>query len=95
MQRANPEKELIYGRVLSFTKILDIPETCQAIVSALIGNDCQSHARGHMLGMMKNGVSREEVITVREVCSQIVEKYGIKKWTGASPVPEPPMLNLS
>jgi hypothetical protein len=80
--------DLLYGRVFSFPDILGIPETGQVMVSALIGNDCQSHAYGHMLGMLRNGVSREEVVTVRDVYLKVVEMCGIKKWQGASEVPE-------
>lgn len=41
-----------------------------------------------MLGMLRNGVSREEVTTVRDVCARVVERCGIKKWEGASEVPQ-------
>ncbi|KAJ5560612.1 hypothetical protein N7513_003011 [Penicillium frequentans] len=80
--------ELLYGRVFSFTGVLDILETEQVIVSALVGVDCMEQVRSHMLGLLRNGAQREEVELVRRICALVVEKIGVRKSRNIPSVPE-------
>jgi hypothetical protein len=79
---------MMYARVFSFDKILDDLQTGQAIVSCLIGIDCEEQARNHMLGMMYNGARKEEMEMLREICAKCAEKCRVKFKGPPIPVPD-------
>lgn len=80
--------DLFYSYVFSFDKILNDLETGQAIVSCLIGIDCQEQMESHMKGMIYNGASKEEVETIQNICLRVVERLGVKPRTGPVSVPD-------
>ena len=79
--------ELLYAHVFSFPDILPVFETGQIIVSALLASDCPLQASGHMLGMLRNGATREEVSYVRDICVKMVGYWGVKAFTPFVDVP--------
>ncbi|CAM1510710.1 Fc.00g010450.m01.CDS01 [Cosmosporella sp. VM-42] len=81
-------RDLLYGHVFSFDKILDDLETGQAIVSCLIGIDCQEQLGNHMKGMMFNGAKREEIEMIRETCIRVAERLDVNFKTGPVPIPD-------
>lgn len=79
--------ELLYGRIFSFTEVLDILESEQVLVSALVGIDCVEQVRSHMIGLLRNGARREEVELVRQICALVVETIGVRKSRNIPAVP--------
>ncbi|RVX68255.1 hypothetical protein B0A52_07258 [Exophiala mesophila] len=91
-KKASPDydfimRELLYAHVFSFPDILPVFETGQIIVSALLASDCPLQASGHMLGMLRNGATREEVSYVRDICVKMVGYWGVKAFTPFVDVP--------
>ncbi|KAF2102368.1 hypothetical protein NA57DRAFT_71367 [Rhizodiscina lignyota] len=84
--------ELLYGHVFSFPAILGQLETGQVIITALASTDCQEQLRNHMMGMMINGATREEVQGVRAVVMALAERLGVRFKEGRETieVPHPP-----
>ncbi|KAI1608175.1 hypothetical protein EDD37DRAFT_183921 [Exophiala viscosa] len=85
--------ELLYSHVFSFPDILPVFETGQIIVSAVLASDCPLQASGHMLGMMRNGATREEVNYIRDICVKMVDYWGVKPFADFVAVPafDPPV----
>ncbi len=86
------DPDLFYGYIFSFPDILSKIESGQCIVAALLSIDCQEQVRNHMLGMMINGATREEVRGVRRVVIAVADRLGVmgKQNRRAIEVPEPP-----
>jgi alkylhydroperoxidase/carboxymuconolactone decarboxylase family protein YurZ len=80
-------RDLLYGRVFSFDKILDDLETGYVIVSTLIGIDCQYQLRNHMKGMLYNGATREELQDLLDLCLGLAKRLGVVFRSEARPVP--------
>ncbi|KAJ5125112.1 hypothetical protein N7448_004439 [Penicillium atrosanguineum] len=80
--------ELLYGRVFSFTEVLDILESEQVMVSALIGIDCVEQVRFHMIGLLRNGARRDEVDFIRQISALVVDTIGVKESRKIPTVPE-------
>lgn len=80
-------RDLLYGRVFSFDKILDDLETGYVIVSTLIGIDCQYQLRNHMKGMLYNGATREELQNLLDLCLGLAKRLGVVFRSEPRPVP--------
>lgn len=80
---------LMYGHVFSFVEILNVIESGQCIVAALLSTDCQEQARNHMYGMLVSGAKREEVQGVRAVVMAIADKLGVVGKQGRKAVDVP------
>ena len=80
-------RDLLYGRVFSFDKILDDLETGYVIVSTLIGIDCQYQLRNHMKGMLYNGATREELQELLDLCLGLANRLGVVHRSERRPVP--------
>ncbi len=72
------ETGYFYGYIFSFDKILNSIETSQAIVSALIGIDCQEQATNQMKGLMYNGGRKEDVAMIREVVVALAKRLDVR-----------------
>lgn len=79
--------DLFYGRIFSFDEILDDIETGHVIISALIGIDCHPQMKHHMIGMLINGVTREEIESTRSLCYKVAETLKIKFRHPAGEIP--------
>lgn len=81
---------MFYGRIFSFDEILDDKETGHVIISALIGIDCHPQMKHHMIGMLINGVSREEMESTRSLCYRAAKVLGVKFRHEMGVIPEKP-----
>ena len=82
--------DLFYGRIFSFDEILNDAETGHVIISALIGIDCHPQMRHHMIGMLINGVTREEIETTRTLCYRVADVLGVTFRHKPMEIPEVP-----
>jgi hypothetical protein len=69
--------DLFYGRIFSFNEILNDAETGHVIIAALIGIDCHPQMKHHMIGMLINGVTREEIESTRTLCYRAAKELGV------------------
>jgi hypothetical protein len=70
--------ELFYGHIFSFNGILNDLETEQVVVSALLGIDCPEQTRNHMMAMLMNGASHEDLEFIRSIVQRLAERGGIQ-----------------
>ncbi|OJJ06483.1 hypothetical protein ASPVEDRAFT_875524 [Aspergillus versicolor CBS 583.65] len=54
--------------------VLDILETEQVIVSALLGIDCPEQAKNHIVGILANGGRDEDLQFIRDIVSRIADR---------------------
>lgn len=80
-------RDLLYGHMFSFDAILSDLETGYVVVSTLIGIDCQAQLRHHMKGMLYNGATREELMSLRDMCLDVVDRLGMKARGEPKPIP--------
>jgi hypothetical protein len=66
--------DLFYGYIFSFDAVLNMLETEQVVVSALLGIDCPEQAKNHMLGILANGGRDEDLIFIRDIVSRVAER---------------------
>lgn len=83
----NSNTELTYGRILSFDGILNDMETHQAILASLMGNDCQEQVRDYAIGMMAQGVDREEIKSVRAIILNIAKHFEVTFYKDPAQIP--------
>jgi hypothetical protein len=82
--------DLFYGRIFSFDLILDDVETGHVIISALIGIDCHPQLRHHMIGLLINGQTREQIEATRALCYKVADMLDVKFRHPPMPIPEIP-----
>ncbi|OCL13963.1 carboxymuconolactone decarboxylase [Glonium stellatum] len=70
---------LMYGHLLSNTKILTPAETSFVLLAGLIPQDVNPQLKGHLKGAISNGATAEEVRAVRDVVIRICEASGMVK----------------
>lgn len=80
-------RDLLYGRIFSFDKILNDLDTGYVIVSTLIGIDCQYQLRNHQKGMLYNGATREELQDLLDLCLDLAKRLGVKFRSAPHPIP--------
>jgi len=68
-----------YGYILSPTGVLDAAESSMVVLASLIPQDVNPQLKGHLVGAVNNGASREEVGAVREAVVSICEAAGMKR----------------
>lgn len=81
------QTELFYGYIFSYDGILNTKQTGQVIISALVGIDCPEQGRNHMIGMLHQGMTIDELNFICQVCSLVAEKCGVKFKYGKMQVP--------
>jgi hypothetical protein len=86
---------LFYGRIFSFDEILNNAETGHVIISALIGIDCHPQMKHHMIGMLINGVTREEIEGTRGLCYRVARTLGVTFRHPMGEIPELPKADAS
>ncbi|KAK2783907.1 hypothetical protein FQN52_009426 [Onygenales sp. PD_12] len=87
------EPDLFYGRIFSFDEILDDVETGHIIISALIGIDCHPQMKHHMIGLLINGQSREDIEQTRSLCYGVADLLGVKFRHPKGQIPEVPVAS--
>ncbi|CAG9939931.1 unnamed protein product [Clonostachys rosea f. rosea IK726] len=70
-------KDIVYGRIFSYDGILDDTTSAFAMVSALYGMNSPGQMRNHQIGMLLNGVDREELIQMRKLLLQLASTLGV------------------
>jgi alkylhydroperoxidase/carboxymuconolactone decarboxylase family protein YurZ len=70
---------LMYGYLLSNTRILSAAESSFVLVAGLVPQDVNPQLKGHLKGAINNGATVEEVRAVREIALRICEASGMKK----------------
>ncbi|KAI9851308.1 MAG: hypothetical protein M1838_004044 [Thelocarpon superellum] len=82
---------LMYGYILSHTRVLSGVETSYVLIAGLIPQDVNSQLKGHLKGALNQGASVAEVRAVRDVVIRICEASGMTCWTadGSSSSPPP------
>ncbi|RNJ54939.1 hypothetical protein D7B24_009121 [Verticillium nonalfalfae] len=70
---------LMYGHILSNTRILSAPETSFVLIAGLIPQDVNPQLKGHLRGALNAGASKEEVAAVRDLVIRICEAAGMQK----------------
>jgi alkylhydroperoxidase/carboxymuconolactone decarboxylase family protein YurZ len=70
---------LMYGYLLSNTRILSATESSFVLVAGLVPQDVNPQLKGHLKGAINNGATVEEVRAVREIALRICEASGMKK----------------
>jgi hypothetical protein len=73
--------------VFSFDGILDDLTTGYAMLSGLYGMDCQNQLQHHMKGMLWNGATREDLVSLQDLCLGLIEILGISMRHGPAPIP--------
>lgn len=68
---------LMYGYILSNTKVLTAAESSYVLVAGLIPQDVNPQLKGHLKGALNNGATVEEVKAVREIVIRICEASGM------------------
>jgi hypothetical protein len=69
--------------------ILDDMETGYDILAALLGIDCQPQLKNHMIGLLLNGATREELAAVRDLCLGLARRLSVVFRNGLDPKPIP------
>ena len=85
--------DIVYGRLFSFDEIIDDMTSSYAMVSALYGMNSPGQMRNHMLGMLLNGASREELIELQKLLHGLAEILGVTFRFGPVEVPTLPVEN--
>lgn len=70
---------LEYGYILSPTAVLNAAETSFVILAALVPQDVNPQLKGHLVGALNNGATREQVAAVRDVVVKICEASGMRR----------------
>lgn len=83
-----------YGYILSPTGVLNAAETSYVVLAALVPQDVNPQLKGHLVGAVNNGASREEVNAVRGLVVRICEAAGMRRLKGEDMTPEGGNLNL-
>lgn len=83
-----------YGYILSPTGVLDPAETSYVVLAALVPQDVNPQLKGHLVGALNNGASRDEVNAVRGLVVRICEAAGMRRLKGEDTRPENASLNL-
>ncbi|KAI9821541.1 MAG: bifunctional AP-4-A phosphorylase/ADP sulfurylase [Phylliscum demangeonii] len=73
---------LLYGHVLSNTDTLSALETSWVMIAALVPQDVEPQLKGHLLGALNQGASRDQVNAVRAVVVRVCEAAGMRPWLG-------------
>jgi alkylhydroperoxidase/carboxymuconolactone decarboxylase family protein YurZ len=68
-----------YGYILSPTGVLNAAETSYVVLAALVPQDVNPQLKGHLVGAVNNGATREEVNAVRGLVVRICEAAGMKR----------------
>ncbi|KAK8058711.1 hypothetical protein PG994_009159 [Apiospora phragmitis] len=67
---------LVYGYLLSNTRVLSANETSFVLIAGLIPQDV---TQGHLRGALNNGATVEEVRAVRAIAVAICEAFGMER----------------
>jgi alkylhydroperoxidase/carboxymuconolactone decarboxylase family protein YurZ len=70
---------LMYGYLLSNTRILTAAESSFVLIAGLVPQDVNPQLKGHLKGAINNGATVEEVRAVREVAMRICERSGMRR----------------
>ncbi|ORY71759.1 AhpD-like protein [Pseudomassariella vexata] len=70
---------LVYGHLLSNTRVLSSAETSFVLIAGLIPQDVNPQLKGHLRGALNGGATVEEVRAVREVAVTICEAAGMTR----------------
>ncbi|EON63315.1 hypothetical protein W97_02542 [Coniosporium apollinis CBS 100218] len=76
---------LMYGYLLSNTRVLSPMESSFVLLAGLIPQDVNPQLKGHLKGALNNGATVEEVRAVREIVIRICEASGMKKLPDDAP----------
>lgn len=79
---------LEYGYILSPTGVLSAAETSYVVLAALVPQDVNPQLKGHLVGAVNNGASREEVNAVRGLVVSICEAAGMRRLKEHEMTPE-------
>jgi alkylhydroperoxidase/carboxymuconolactone decarboxylase family protein YurZ len=70
--------KLMYGYLLSNTRILSAAETSYVLIAGLVPQDVNPQLRGHLKGALSNGATVEEVRATREMALRICQAVGME-----------------
>ncbi|KAK8101226.1 uncharacterized protein PG998_007364 [Apiospora kogelbergensis] len=70
---------LVYGYLLSNTKVLSARETSFVMVAGLIPQDVNPQLKGHLRGALNSGATVEEVRAVRAIAIMVCEAFGMER----------------
>ena len=70
---------LMYGYLLSNTKVLNEAESSYVLIAALVPQDVNPQLKGHLKGAINNGAGVDEVRAVRECVLGICESSGMRR----------------
>jgi hypothetical protein len=59
------------------------------ILAALLGIDCQLQPKNHMIELLLNGATREELAAARDLCLGLARRLGVVFRKGLDPKPIP------
>ncbi|KAJ9608097.1 hypothetical protein H2200_007085 [Cladophialophora chaetospira] len=91
-ERASPDyafivRDLLYARVFSYDGVLDPLTSGFAMVAGLYGIDTRNQLRNHMIGMLYNGATREDLQELQRLCLAVAEALGVKSRFGPVEIP--------
>ncbi|KAK7967413.1 uncharacterized protein PG986_001690 [Apiospora aurea] len=70
---------LVYGYLLSNTRVLSATETSFVLIAGLIPQDVNPQLKGHLRGALNNGATAEEVRAIRAIAVTICETFGMER----------------
>ncbi|KAK8035015.1 AhpD-like protein [Apiospora rasikravindrae] len=70
---------LVYGYLLSNTRVLSTTETSFVLIAGLIPQDVNPQLKGHLRGALNNGATVEEVRAIRAIAVTICEAFGMER----------------
>lgn len=57
------------------------------MVAGLYGMDTRNQLRNHMIGMLHNGATREDLEELQRLCLGVADALGVKSRFGPVPIP--------
>lgn len=87
--------DIIYGRVFSYDYFIDDMTSSYAMVSALYGMNSPGQLRNHMIGMLLNGESRDNLKTLQELLLGLADILGVTFRYDPVPIPTIPTKDAS
>ncbi|KAK8031720.1 hypothetical protein PG990_001454 [Apiospora arundinis] len=70
---------LVYGYLLSNTRVLSAIETSFVMIAGLIPQDVNPQLKGHLRGALNSGATVEEVRAIRAITMMICEAFGMER----------------
>jgi alkylhydroperoxidase/carboxymuconolactone decarboxylase family protein YurZ len=77
-----------YGYILSPTGVLNAAETSYVVLAALVPQDVNPQLKGHLVGAVNNGATRDEVNAVRGLVVKLCEAAGMRRLKEGEMTPE-------